>query len=327
MSTVAAPPSSFHLSPAAKDIVSGTCAGVMSIIVCHPLDTIRVRLQTTTAARFAGVSDVVRQTIGREGPLAFYKGMATPLVSQGVQKATMFFAFGGAKRQLSPFFHLPPAGPPPLPFIAVCGGIAGAANACIAAPIELIRNRLQVQYHAVEDKATARYKGPIDCIQQTVREGGVRGLWSGVLPMIYRDVPGVAAWYTGFEGSRRLLTAGQDPATVPKWKLLLAGACGGIGFWTFAFPQDLIKSIIQTHTTTVQPLTTATSTSSSSAPLSSTSSRPLSFLATARHLVATEGVGRLWRGFPIALFRGIPGAAITFTTYTIVMSNINQQGW
>jgi hypothetical protein len=38
-------------------------------------------------------------------------------------------------------------------------------------------------------------------------------------------------------------------------------------------------------------------------------------------------VGRLWRGFPVALFRGIPGAAITFTTYTTVMNNINERGW
>ena len=140
---------------------------------------------------------------------------------------------------------------------------------------------------------------------------------------------------------------------MPKWKLMLAGACGqrrhcielqlhgrlhlsrtrsltlldvvhrcaagGIGFWTFAFPQDLIKSIIQTHTPPPQ-LTTS--------PASPTLSTPSpSFLSTARDLVAREGVGRLWRGFPVALFRGIPGAAITFTTYTTVMQNMNRQGW
>ena len=118
----------------------------------------------------------------------------------------MFFAFGGAKRQLSPLLQLPAAGLPPLWFVALCGGIAGAANACVAAPIELVRNRLQVQYHAAKDRAAARYKGPIDCIRQTMRESGVRGMWSGALPMVYRDVPGVAMWYTGFEGSAAAYT-------------------------------------------------------------------------------------------------------------------------
>ena len=209
----AAPPT-FHLSPAAKDILAGTCAGMMSIIVVHPLDTIRVRLQTTNAARFTGVADVVRQTLGKEGLLGFYKGMATPLVSQGVQKATMFFAFGSAKRQLGPYFlssSSSSAALPPLQFIAVCGGIAGGANALVAAPIELVRNRLQVQYHSAVDKSQALYRGPIDCIRKTVQAGGITSLWRGLLPMVYRDVPGVAAWYTAFEGSATNLSASQRP--------------------------------------------------------------------------------------------------------------------
>ena len=196
-------PPAFHLSPAAKDIIAGTCAGMMSIVVVHPLDTIRVRLQTTSADRFTGFADVVRQTLRNEGVLGFYKGMATPLVSQGVQKATMFFAFGGAKRQLGPYFlsSSSSAALPPLQFIAVCGGIAGGANAMVAAPIELVRNRLQVQYHSSADKSQALYRGPIDCIRKTMQAGGITSLWRGMLPMVYRDVPGVAAWYTAFEGS------------------------------------------------------------------------------------------------------------------------------
>ena len=100
---------------------------------------------------------------------------------------------------------------------------------------------------------------------------------------------------------------------------------GGIGFWTFAFPQDLIKSIIQTHSAATTHAATATPTAAA-AQLAAVASSP-TFLSTPRQLVAAEGVGRLWRGFPVALFRGVPGAAITFTTYTTVMQNINRQGW
>ena len=105
----------------------------------------------------------------------------------------------------------------------------------------------------------------------------------------------------------------------------MCGGTGGIGFWTFAFPQDLIKSIIQTSSPPpppAQPHHLATT------PLPSTQPAPSpTFLSTARELVAREGVARLWRGWSVALFRGIPGAAITFTTYTTVMQNINKQGW
>ena len=216
---VSSAPPAFHLSAAAKDILAGTCAGMASIVVVHPLDTIRVRLQTTSAQRFSGLADVVRQTLSKEGVLGFYKGMATPLVSQGVQKATMFFAFGAAKRHLGPHFLSPAAtasaAPPPLHFIAVCGGLAGGANAMVAAPIELVRNRLQVQYHSSADRAQALYRGPIDCIRKTVQAGGIASLWRGVLPMVYRDVPGVAAWYTAFERSARHTTRTDHTRRAP----------------------------------------------------------------------------------------------------------------
>jgi solute carrier family 25 carnitine/acylcarnitine transporter 20/29 len=231
-----------ELSPAAKDLLAGTSAGVVSVLVCHPLDTIRVRLQTAPAGRFTGVGDVVRQTIRGEGARALYKGIASPLLAQGLQKATMFFSFGLAKRTLAG--DGAGAGQTlPLPHLFLCGSFAGMANSLVASPFELVRNRLQVQYH--RHISSAQYKGPFDCARQIVAQSGVRSLWLGVGPMMLRDAPGVGAWYCTFEGVRRLLVpAGEDPATTPKWKILVAGAAAGVGFWTCAFPQDTIKNII-----------------------------------------------------------------------------------
>lgn len=103
------------------------------------------------------------------------------------------------------------------------------------------------------------------------------------------------------------------------WKLMLSGACGGIGFWTFAFPQDAIKSIIQTQTTHL--IIGGVGDQQQQHQYNS----PTSFFRTARSLIRNEGWARLYRGFPIALFRGIPGAAITFTTYQTVMTHIETQ--
>ena len=101
MSAAAAAPSSAptrRLPQVGKDLLAGTCSGVASILVCHPLDTVRVRMQTAEAGRFKGVGDVFASTIRNEGVRGLYKGMSAPLLSQGIQKATMFFVFGGATR-------------------------------------------------------------------------------------------------------------------------------------------------------------------------------------------------------------------------------------
>jgi hypothetical protein len=203
-----------------------------------------------------------------------------------------------------------------------------------------VRNRLQVQY--TRNRADAQYSGPIDAARQIVRTAGVRSLWLGLWPMILRDAPGVGAWYFTFEAVRRaLLPPGSDPATAPKWKTLLAGASAGVAFWVCAFPQDTIKNVIQTQGMNMAmagaaPAAAAVAGSSSAAAASAAASeaaaaaaahltQPAGFLATGARLVREEGLARLWRGFPIAALRGIPGASSTFLTYQLVINYLNQQ--
>jgi len=205
-----------------------------------------------------------------------------------------------------------------------------------------VRNRLQVQY--TRNRADAQYSGPIDAARQIVRTAGVRSLWLGLWPMILRDAPGVGAWYFTFEAVRRaLLPPGSDPATAPKWKTLLAGASAGVAFWVCAFPQDTIKNVIQTQGMNMAmggaaPAAAAAVAGSSSAAAAAASeaaaaaaaaaahlTKPAGFLATGARLVREEGLARLWRGFPIAALRGIPGASSTFLTYQLVINYLNQQ--
>jgi solute carrier family 25 carnitine/acylcarnitine transporter 20/29 len=55
------------------------------VVVGHPLDTIKVRLQTQPrgAPAYSGMMDCARQTLASEGPSGFFKGMLSPLVMNG----------------------------------------------------------------------------------------------------------------------------------------------------------------------------------------------------------------------------------------------------
>jgi hypothetical protein len=313
------------LNAAVKDILAGTSAGLVSMSVCHPLDTIRVRLQTAASGRFTGPIDVVRQTLQHEGVRGLYKGILSPLVSQALQKATMFYSFGAAKRFMTEL-NTSPAQTLPLYQLYLCGAFAGVSNACVANPFELVRNRLQVQY-----TSTGQYRGPVDVVRQMIAAGGVRSLYLGLAPMMIRDAPGVGAWYATFEGVRRLLVPeGENPSVTPKWKILLAGASAGVGFWICAFPQDTIKNVIQTRGMASAAAASAAAAaipgvtpSAASAAAAAASTPALGFFATGAKLVRDEGVMRLWRGFSIAALRGIPGASTTFLTYQLVINEIN----
>ena len=64
-----------------RDFVAGGVGGVFAVVVGHPFDLVKVRLQTAEKGVYSGAMDVVRKTIAREGPVkGLYAGVSAPLV-------------------------------------------------------------------------------------------------------------------------------------------------------------------------------------------------------------------------------------------------------
>jgi len=71
------------------DNIAGWISGSVSIIIGHPFDTIKVRLQAGHA-QYAGAADCLRATVRAEGPRALFQGMLAPLISQSAMNAVTF---------------------------------------------------------------------------------------------------------------------------------------------------------------------------------------------------------------------------------------------
>lgn len=59
-------------------VLASASAGLIGRLVCHPIDTIKAKLQANY--NFKGVADVVKTTYIREGARGFYQGLGTVLV-------------------------------------------------------------------------------------------------------------------------------------------------------------------------------------------------------------------------------------------------------
>ncbi|KAJ0922086.1 putative mitochondrial carrier domain protein [Helianthus annuus] len=76
------------MADVAKDLTAGTIGGAAQLIVGHPFDTIKVKLQSQPVPppgqlpRYSGAIDAVKQTIAAEGPRGLYKGMGAPLATR-----------------------------------------------------------------------------------------------------------------------------------------------------------------------------------------------------------------------------------------------------
>lgn len=62
-----------------RSLAAGGVGGVFAVVVGHPFDLVKVRLQTAEKGVYNGAMDVVRQTIAREGAKGLYRGVSAPL--------------------------------------------------------------------------------------------------------------------------------------------------------------------------------------------------------------------------------------------------------
>lgn len=63
---------------------AGICSGWTKLIVGHPFDTIKTRLQCAPPGTFKGAWPCLVETVSKEGPRALYKGASVPAISWGI---------------------------------------------------------------------------------------------------------------------------------------------------------------------------------------------------------------------------------------------------
>uniref|UniRef100_A0A0D3HGW0 Mitochondrial carnitine/acylcarnitine carrier-like protein n=3 Tax=Oryza TaxID=4527 RepID=A0A0D3HGW0_9ORYZ len=233
-----------------KDLVAGTVGGAANLIVGHPFDTIKVKLQSQPTPapgqfpKYAGAVDAVKQTIAAEGPRGLYKGMGAPLATVAAFNALLFTVRG----QMEALLRSEPGQPLTVNQQVVAGAGAGVAVSFLACPTELIKCRLQAQSALAEAAAAsgvALPKGPIDVAKHVVREAGMKGLFKGLVPTMGREVPGNAVMFGVYEGTKQYLAGGQDTSNLGRGSLILSGGLAGAVFWLSVYPTDVVKSVIQ----------------------------------------------------------------------------------
>lgn len=253
-------------SDAVKDYVAGVAAGIATVLSGHPFDTVKVRLQTQNTEahshRYRGAWHCTSHILKSEGVRGLYKGASSSFAGVAVESSLLF----GLYTQIKTFLQGGERAGISLPSVIAAAGISGGAVSLVLCPTELVKCRLQVQEKAVGAAAAAgsaaprlRYAGPWDCVRQTVRQDGVRGLFRGLRAAFYRESIGNSIFFTVHETTRyRLLTAlGGDAdrsrGSTPVKDALLEGATGvvsgglaGVAFWAAVLPFDVVKTRLQT---------------------------------------------------------------------------------
>jgi len=226
--------------PFIYQFAAGAVAGVSEILVMYPLDVVKTRVQLQTgkgtgADSYNGMVDCFRKIIKNEGFGRLYRGIEAPILMEAPKRATKFAAndawgkvyrdaFGIAKMNQS--------------LSILTGATAGATEAFVVVPFELIKIRLQ-------DRASAgKYTGMVDCVIKTVKAEGPLALYNGLESTMWRHI----LWNAGYFGCifqvRELLPKADNKTTQMGYDLL-SGATGGTFGTILNTPMDVVKSRIQ----------------------------------------------------------------------------------
>lgn len=269
--------------------VAGTIAGMGKVVAGHPLDTLKVRMQT------AGTQS--RATISHRNLLA---GMTAPLVTTPLLGGLNFGIYDTAHRKI--------ASRCPRIFGArhserrrnrdgnmLSVYVAGCFSGWVVCNFTCPMNNIKVQQQTIP-------LGEAIGLRRAVQRVGLKGMFKGYLPHALTEGGGRGIYMLGYELSKELL--GLDRASVGNdngsdlFKRIFCGSVGGSLAWATIYPVDVIRNRLMRDWRREKYAGT---------------------LDCVQKTLLEDGVRGLYRGIGYSMVRTVPVAGVTLSLYDVAL--------
>ena len=240
-----------------------------------------------------------------EGWRALFKGLGPNLTGVVPARAINFYAYGNGKRIISQSFnHGQEAA-----WVHLCAAInAGIITGTLTNPIWLVKTRLQLDKTLAEKTGTLsnrQYKNSMDCVRQTLRAEGIKGLYRGLSASYLGVTESTLQWvlyeqmkmYLKTREERRSLS-GNAPSfwdNTLNWGGKVAGA-GTAKFFAavVTYPHEVVRTRLR------------------QAPMKDGRMKYTGIVHCFTTIWKEEGMASLYGGLTPHMLRVVPSAAIMF---------------
>ncbi|XP_012232309.1 solute carrier family 25 member 32 [Linepithema humile] len=168
--------------------VAGISGGVVSTLMLHPLDLIKIRFavndgHTNSAPRYNGLRSALAQIVKTEGVRGLYRGVTPNILGSGSSWGFYFFFYNTIKTTIQGGNSKKPLGPSMHMFAAAD---AGVLTLLMTNPIWVVKTRLCLQYaEDVNLAESKKYRGMVDALKKIYKTEGIRGLYKGLVPGLF----------------------------------------------------------------------------------------------------------------------------------------------
>ncbi|XP_053874366.1 mitochondrial folate transporter/carrier isoform X2 [Malaclemys terrapin pileata] len=154
-----------------ENLVAGLSGGVVSTLVLHPLDLVKIRFAVSDGLelrpKYNGILHCLTTVWKHEGLRGLYKGVTPNIWGAGASWGLYFFLWQVQVFQSS------------------CIHGQRVMTLCITNPIWVTKTRLVLQYDAGIDSSKRQYKGMFDALIKIYKLEGIRGLYKGFVPGLF----------------------------------------------------------------------------------------------------------------------------------------------
>ncbi|XP_012673695.1 solute carrier family 25 member 32a [Clupea harengus] len=275
-----------------ENLAAGLSGGVISTMVLHPLDLVKIRFAVSDGLQmrpqYDGMVHCMRSIWQLEGIRGLYQGVTPNIWGAGASWGLYFLFYNaikaytqeGRKAELSAFEYL------------VSAAEAGMLTLCLTNPVWVTKTRLVLQYNA--DPSRKQYKGMLDALVKIYRHEGIPGLYRGFLPGLVGTSHSALQFMT-YEGLKRDYNKSRkmpSDALLSPLEYIAMAAISKIFAVAVTYPYQVVRARLQDQHNNYSGLSDVM-----------------------RRTWSNEGVEGFYKGMVPNLVRVIPACCITFLVY------------
>ncbi|PPS13444.1 hypothetical protein GOBAR_AA07157 [Gossypium barbadense] len=278
-----------------KEYVAGLFAGVATVVVGHPFDTVKVKLQkhntNVQGITYRNGFHCTARILATEGVRGLYIGATPSFVGMAFESSLLFGIYSQTKQSLQGGVQ---SSRPRPQVIIPSAAFAGAIISFVLCPSELVKITVCFSQSMLLTL----------CFSSVGCKFKVTGAFRGGSTTFLRESIGNAVFFSVYEYVRyymhlQLKSGSSDHNNLVDMGIgILSGGLGGVAFWSTVLPLDVAKTIIQT------------------APDKSSPTNPFQVLNS---IYRMSGLRGCYTGLGPTILRAFPANAAAIVTWEIAM--------
>ncbi|CAF3345448.1 unnamed protein product [Rotaria socialis] len=291
-----------------SQFVAGLSGGVISSLILHPFDLVKIRFQVTETKsvihnsslpyrpHYNSLFDAFR-TIYREKGLfrGLYQGVAPNVLGNGISWGLYLLLYNTID-----ILHNKEFKRADLRFQDrfMYSTIAGITTISITNPIWVLKTRICLQYS--NSKASIQYKNMFDCIRKIYKIEGMKAFYKGLVPGMFGTVHGTIQ-FVSYEQMKDFYLKKFHTTEFSTPIILTFSALSKLIAVSTTYPYQVVRTRLQDHHQNYNGV-----------------------IDVMKKTYHRERIGGFYKGIVPTVYRVVPACCITFVVYEFVLTELKR---